>query len=252
VERWEANLANARVSAADRENAGPLHSLVAGRIQDLIESGGIPVGARLENEIQLAERLGVSRPTMRQAMKSLTDQGLIVRKPGFGTEVIRPKVRRPVELTSLYDDLTKSGRRPRTEVLSLQVTGASDTMAHALNIAPRSEVTEVRRLRYTEAEPLALMFNVIPVHVLRLTESDLAAHGLYELLRGAGQIPRTATQVIGARVASGQEARMLGDKRGAAVLTMTRTAWDTRGHGIEFGSHIYRAERYAFELALDS
>ena len=93
-----------------------------------------PVGARIENEVSLSERMGVSRPTMRRAMQDLVDRGLIVRQPGAGTQVVMPEVRRPIELTSLHDDLVKSGRQPRTEVLSFEIIPASDSSAMALRI----------------------------------------------------------------------------------------------------------------------
>src|SRR4051812_14577678 len=55
----------------DRTSPVPLYFQVATRLQQLIEDGGVPVGSRLENEIELAERLGVSRPTMRRAIQYL-------------------------------------------------------------------------------------------------------------------------------------------------------------------------------------
>jgi DNA-binding GntR family transcriptional regulator len=244
-------MADIRISAADRSGSTPLHALVATRLQELIESGGLPVGTHLENEIGLAARLGVSRPTMRRAMQHLVDRGLVVRKPGFGTLVVHPSVRRPIELTSLFDDLSKSGRKPRTEVLSFEVIPASDAVALALRIPPRTEVTSIERLRYANGEPLALMHNAVPVHVLKLERRDLQKRGLYDLLREASALPTNATEVIGARVANAAEARILGDKRGAALLTMTRTAWNAAGVGVEYGSHIYRADRYAFELTVN-
>jgi DNA-binding GntR family transcriptional regulator len=70
------------------------------------------------------------------------------------------------------------------------------------------------------------------------------------LLRRAGFVPRIATQVIGARSATATEARVLQEKRGASLLTMTRTAWDAGGRALEYGSHLYRASRYSFELNL--
>jgi DNA-binding GntR family transcriptional regulator len=226
----------------------PLWALVATRLQERIESGRIPLGARIENEVSLAERLGISRPTMRRAMQHLVDRGMLVRKPGAGTQVVLPEVRRPVELTSLHDDLVKSGREPRTEVLSFEVVPATDSLAIALRIPPRSEVTSVQRLRYAAGEPLALMHNLVPVQVARLSRADLERQGLYACLRAAGDAqPSTATEVIGARVATPGECSVLGIKRGSAVLTMTRTAWSADGRGVEYGSHIYRADRYAFE-----
>ena len=236
----------------DRTSPVPLYFQVATRLQELIEKGEIGVGARIENEVDLAERLGVSRPTTRRAIQYLVERGMLVRKRGVGTQVVHPKVRRPVELSSLYDDLVMSERAPRTDVLDLRVIPAPQEVADALEVAPGTEVTWFERLRYAGGEPLALMHNAIPIDLLQLTERDLAEHGLYELLRRAGFVPRIATQVIGARSASAAEGRILAEKRGASLLTMTRTAWDASGRTLEYGSHVYRASRYSFELNLSA
>jgi DNA-binding GntR family transcriptional regulator len=236
----------------DRTSPVPLYFQVATRLQELIEKGEIGVGARIENEVDLAERLGVSRPTTRRAIQYLVERGMLVRKRGVGTQVVHPKVRRPVELSSLYDDLVSADRAPRTDVLKLEVVAATQEIATALEIAPGTEVTWIERLRYAGGEPLALMHNAIPLDLIRLTERDLAERGLYELLRRAGYVPRIATQVIGARSAGAAEARILAEKRGASLLTMTRTAWDAGGRVLEYGSHVYRASRYSFELNLSA
>jgi len=245
---------SSRVRAAeiDRTSPVPLYFQVASRLQELIEKGEIGVGARIENEVDLAERLGVSRPTTRRAIQYLVERGMLVRKRGVGTQVVHPKVRRPVELSSLYDDLVTTNRTPRTEVLDLRVIPAPPAVAEALEIPRGTEVTWIERLRYAGGEPLALMHNAIPLDLLPLNAADLSARGLYELLRSAGYVPRIATQNIGARSATAAEARTLQEKRGASLLTMTRTAWDAGGRALEYGSHLYRASRYSFELNLSA
>ncbi|MET0495354.1 MAG: GntR family transcriptional regulator [Actinoplanes sp.] len=245
---------SSRVRAAeiDRTSPVPLYFQVASRLQELIEKGEIGVGARIENEVDLAERLGVSRPTTRRAIQYLVERGMLVRKRGVGTQVVHPKVRRPVELSSLYDDLVTTNRAPRTEVLDLRVIPAPPAVAEALEIPRGTEVTWIERLRYAGGEPLALMHNAIPLDLLPLDAAGLSARGLYELLRSAGYVPRIATQNIGARSATAAEARTLQEKRGASLLTMTRTAWDAGGRALEYGSHLYRASRYSFELNLSA
>jgi DNA-binding GntR family transcriptional regulator len=238
--------------ALDRSSPIPLYFQVATRLQQLIEDGDMPVGGRLENEVELATRLGVSRPTMRRAIQYLVERGMLVRKRGVGTQIVHPKVRRPVELSSLYDDLVKSGQQPYTEIRVFEVKPAPDYIADALGVPEGTEVTWFERLRHAGGEPLAIMHNAVPVDVLPLRREDLQERGLYELLRAAGRVPRMANQVVGARAATSAEARMLGDSRGAPVLTMTRTAWDEAGRAVEYGSHLYRASRYSFELTLTS
>jgi DNA-binding GntR family transcriptional regulator len=236
----------------DRTSPVPLYFQVATQLQELIESGEIGVGARIENEVDLAERLRVSRPTTRRAIQYLVERGMLVRKRGVGTIVAHPSVRRPVELSSLYDDLVAGDREPRTEVLKLEIIPAGDVIAQALQLPPGTEVTWIERLRYASGEPLALMRNAIPRTVLEPAREELAEHGLYVLLRRAGHVPRIATQVIGARSATSAEARILTEKRGASLLTMTRTAWDAGGKALEYGSHVYRASRYSFEINLSA
>ena len=75
------------------------------------------------------------------------------------------------------------------------------------------------------------MHNAVPVDVVALRAEDLEGRGLYEILRSAGRVPRIANQVVGAKAATATEARLLGDPRGAPMLTMTRTAWDESGRG---------------------
>ncbi len=236
----------------DRSSPVPLYFQVAQHLEHLIESGELVTGTRLENEIDLADQFGLSRPTMRRAIEYLVDRGLLVRKRGVGTQVVHPKVKRPVELTSLYDDLAKSRRDPCTRVLSFAVEPAPDTVAHQLGIPDGTDVYAFERVRYADAEPLALMRNHVPADLLRLTAEDLQGQGLYNLLRANGINLSIARQSIGARAATPAEARALHETRGAPLLTMARAAFDDQGRAVEHGSHLYRASRYSFDLTLTS
>lgn len=236
--------------ALDRASPVPLYFQVARQLEEAIETGTLPPGSRLPNEIDFAGRLGLSRPTMRRAIQHLVDEGLLVRKRGVGTQVVHTKVRRSIELTSLYDDLTAANQRPRTEVLANLVEPATGPVALGLNVPEGVPVLAVQRLRYAQDEPLALMHNYLPVDLIELSTEELAEHGLYELLRTSGIHLRLATQTIGARTASAAEARLLAERRSAPLLSMTRTTYDDRGRIVEYASHLYRASLYAFELTL--
>ena len=234
----------------DRNSPVPLYFQVAQHLEQLIESGELASGTRLENEIDLADRLGLSRPTMRRAIAYLVERGMLVRKRGVGTQVVRARVQRQIGLTSLHEDLAKTRRDPRTEVLSFTTGPAPDALAHELGIPEGTEVYVFERLRYAGAEPLALMRNHVPVALLRLTGEDLESDGLYALLRARGINLRIARQSIGARAATAAEARVLSEIRGAPLLTMERAAYDDRGRAVEHGDPIYRASRYSFDLTL--
>ena len=118
----------------DRSSPIPLYFQVSAFIEEAIESWTVPNGSLFANEIQLAEQLGLSRPTIRRAMQDLVDKGLIVRRRGIGTRVVQPKVRRPLELSSLYDDLSGSGQAPTTEVLEVAWVPCDDEVAGQLGV----------------------------------------------------------------------------------------------------------------------
>jgi GntR family transcriptional regulator len=236
--------------AVDRTSPVPLYYQVAQQLEQVIESGELAPGTRLNNELVLADQLGVSRPTLRRAMEYLVDRGYLVRKRGIGTQVVHPKMRRPVRLTSLYDDLSLSGKDPRTSVLSLKVLPAGDAVAHTLGIDEGSPVVALERLRYAGDEPLALMRNWIPSGQVELSAELLERSGLYQLMRAAGLRLHLASQTIGARAATPAEARLLHAAKGEPLLTMQRTTYDEMGHPLELGDHIYRASLYSFEVVL--
>jgi DNA-binding GntR family transcriptional regulator len=104
----------------------------------------------------------------------------------------------------------------------------------------------LERIRLADGEPMALMHNYLPAGLVQLNVEMLEQHGLYELLRASGIGLYSATQRMGAKNASGAEARMLNETRGTALLTMERIAYDRAGRPVEFAWHLYRASRYAF------
>lgn len=234
----------------DRASPIPLYFQLAQHLEAAIETGRVPPGTRIDNEVELADRLGLSRPTVRQAMQYLVDKGLLVRRRGVGTRVVQPKVRRPLQLTSLYDDLENSGQRPATAVLSNELVPCPAEVAAALGLAEGTPVITLVRVRSAGDRPIAALTNYLPDDVGGLTTEALEERGLYQLLRASGVQLHAASQTIGARSATAAEARLLGESRGAALLTMQRTTYDDHGRAVEYGTHIYAASRYTFELSL--
>ena len=234
----------------DHTSPVPLYYQAARALEEAIEDGRLPRGSKLDNELHLAERLGISRPTMRAALKQLVDKGLLVRRRGIGTIVAPKPVRRAVALTSLYDDLKEAGREPRTRVLALEEASCPPDVAEHLGLGPTAPVLRFERLRVAGPDPIALMNNVVPVGLLEIEKEDLERTGLYDLFRESGIAPHVATQRVGARKAGAGEAELLEIEPGDPVLTMTRVAYDTNGRPIEYGSHRYPAESYWFEMML--
>lgn len=234
----------------DRSGPVPLYYQVSQRIQSSILSGQLSPGSRLENEISLCDRLGLSRPTIRKAIQELVDKGLLVRRRGVGTQVVHGQVTRGVELTSLHDDLVRSGKKPTTKLLSLELQKADAHIAEQLAVPLGTEVVRVERLRFADTAPVSLMMNWLPTSFRAISVSDLEEIGLYQWLRMQGITIRVAKQKIGARKANARESELLDVDSGSALLTMDRTAYDDEGQAIEYGHHCYRPDLYSFEATL--
>ncbi|MDQ1040244.1 GntR family transcriptional regulator [Streptomyces sp. V3I8] len=236
--------------ALDRGSPIPLYYQLAQQLESAIEQGALAPGDLLGNEVDIAARLGLSRPTVRQAIQSLVEKGLLVRRRGIGTQVVHSQVRRPLELSSLYDDLAAAGQSPATRVLRNDVESASAEVAAALGIPEGRDVIVLERLRSTHGEPMAHLRNHLPAALLDADTAKLESTGLYRMMRAAGITLHSARQTVGARSATAAEGALLDEPAGAALLTMRRTAYDDTGRAVEYGTHVYRASRYAFDFQL--
>ena len=219
----------------DRSSPVPLYFQVAQHLEQMIESGELPMGTRLDNETDLAGQLGLSKPTMRRAIEYLVGRGLLVRRRGIGTQVVQAKVTREVELTSLYDDLAKTGRDPSTTVVSFGTEPASDSLAATLGIPAGTPVYVFERLRYADAEPLALMRNHVPGQLIRLSAADLQSRGCTtcsgRTASACGSPSRPSGRGPRPRPRPARWAR----SKGAPLLTMERSAYDEQGRAVEHG-----------------
>ncbi|GAB3888498.1 GntR family transcriptional regulator [Terrabacter terrigena] len=235
----------------DRETPVPLYHQLAEQLSAAIGSGTLQPGDAFENEVAMAERLGLSRPTVRRAIQELVAQGLLLRRRGLGTTVAGRQIHRRAELTSLFDDLRREGTGdPRTEVLTHEVT-TDEVAATALGLPIDTPLLHLVRLRRNGDQPLAILRNWLPPAYSDITRSDLERDGLYAMLRTRGGKPVVAHQRIGARQPSAAERKHLDLTPSQPVLTMTRTAFDAVGGPVEYGDHCYRAQDYSIEVMLD-
>jgi len=232
----------------DRSSPVPLYHQLAEQLTAAISSGTLRPGDPFENEIAMSDRLGLSRPTVRRAISELVNKGLLVRRRGIGTTVANRMVHRKAELTSLYDDLVREGRTPRTDVLSLTTEAHDDRAAEMLGLPAGTPLVSIVRLRYAGDQPLAILRNWLPPALNDLTVPDLERDGLYAVLRARGIRPTVARQRIGARNATAEERRTLHMSKAEPLVTMTRSAYDADGAPVEYGSHCYRADQYSVDV----
>ncbi len=227
----------------------PLYHQLARQLEAAVQSGVLAKGAFLENELDLADKWQVSRPTVRRAIQDLVDNGLLVRRRGVGTQVVNDQVRRPFKLTSLFDDLAASGRAPLTTVLTHERIAADTSVAEALSVPIGTGVVHIERCRAAGTHRLAILRNWLTVEAAgQFSTEQLAASGLYALMRERGIRPHSATQRLGAVAATAADATILGLSVGAPLVTMRRVMQDDTGRVVELGDHRYDAAHYSVEL----
>lgn len=235
----------------DRGSPVPLYHQLAEQLTQAITDGELQPGDPFENEIAMADRLHLSRPTVRRAFQELVTQGLLLRRRGLGTTVAGRQIHRRADLTSLYDDLKRDGSVvPTTTVLSHEFE-EHEKAAAALGLPADTRFLAITRLRRAGEHPLAILRNWLPPQFHDITVEDLEQDGLYALLRDRGAKPVVAHQRIGARNPTATERRHLDVRASDAVLTMTRSAFDAMGEPVEYGDHAYRAQDYSIDVMID-
>ena len=229
----------------------PLYHQLSHQLRGAISDGDLAKGTFLGNELVLAEQWQVSRPTVRRAIQDLVDDGLLVRRRGVGTQVVNDQVRRPFTLSSLYEDLEASGRSPTTAVISIERAKPPADIVSALGLTKRDRAVHLLRLRSAGSQRLAVMNNwIIADAAADLTADALEQRGLYALLRERGVRPHYATQTLGAKAATEDEAGLLGIATGAPLVTMRRVMQDDTGRPVEVGDHVYDAAHYSVEMSV--
>lgn len=234
--------------ALDRASPVPLYHQLATALEAAIREGRLRPGDRLENELALTSRLGLARPTARQAIQELVRKGLLVRKRGVGTQVVGAPVRRDMRFSSLHEDLALSGREPSTSLLE-RSAGTAAELGVDDTVDAAEGLVRLRRLRCADGDPLAIMTNYLPDR-FTITDEDLVARGLYATLRAQGVAFAIAHQTIGARLLTTEEAELLGETEPAACVTMERVVYDDTGRLVELGRHLYRASQYSVQTSL--
>jgi DNA-binding GntR family transcriptional regulator len=154
----------------DRASPVPLYHQLAEQLTAAVEDGTLQPGDPFENELALADRLDLSRPTVRRAIAELVSRGLLVRRRGVGTAVASEVIHRRDELTSLFEDMERKGKRPITRVLDIDRHSVTPRAAAALNLPQDTPLFYVERLRLAGDIPTALMHNWLPPQFADITE----------------------------------------------------------------------------------
>jgi GntR family transcriptional regulator len=233
---------------------------IAADLAGKIRAGHYAPGEALPPQRELSAAYGVTLMTLRQALRQLSDDGLIVQQPGRGTFVAPPHLAyRLGALQSLADDLKKQGHDVRTTVLARSVRRAPAGIAARLRVPAGDTALRLERLREFGGRPAIHQVSwVRRPHADRVLDHDLATVPLYAALADAGVAVARATETIRPGTLTGAPARHLREPEGSPVFTSDRVTYALDGtavvsdHATILGSMMeIRTERAATGLSLN-
>jgi GntR family transcriptional regulator, N-acetylglucosamine utilization regulator len=231
----------------------PLYRQIETDVRDRIRSGDLVPGAQLPTEIELMDRYGVSRATVRQALRELVAEGLVEIRRGLGTYVTQRRFEHTIGgFYSFSREIERHGLEPRTRVLGLGVEPADEAVAVALGLDAGTAVVALRRLRLADDDPLVVETSYLPAaRFPGLEKVDFGRVRLYDTLTDAyGCRPTRARETFEPVLVTADEGALLGQHRGEPALRVERVAFDQDDAPIEFCRSTVRGDRYRYSVEL--
>ena len=230
----------------------PLYDQLVDILRDKIENEMEP-GDLLPSERELSERYGLSRTTVRLALKELETLGLISRRHGKGTYVTDLSGG-AMDLSSNYSftqQMREVGRVPKTVDLDFETRDATKSVADRMNLHLRDKVIYMRRLRLADGVPMMLERTYVPLsHFLGFTKKDLEGKSLYAIIENDyHETIRVAEEEFFATVARKDDAEVLGISEGAPVLQLSRVTYNDKNDVIEFTHSVARADQFKYKIS---
>jgi len=225
----------------------PLWVQAANLIRGEIDAGVLERGARLTPERELCEQLGISRVTLRRALRQLVEEGVLSASHGRGWYITRAASKKewPNRLESFSETAARMGLRTHSTIVRAESSAANFDEAEQFSIAPGTALFRLERVRFLEGVPTALDLTRIPLGLVPdIAEVDFAARSLYATLSAAGIEPTRADSTIEAGKADERTARLLRIEVGDPLLIMWQLALSAQREPLFISTIQYVGERY--------
>lgn len=197
-----------------------------------------PAGQRLPSEPDLAKQLGVSRATLREAMRSFETQGLIRRRQGSGTFVVG-KMEALDSGLEILESLETMAKRLGLEVsvsdLNIEPITADEELAGLLDVSMGEALTRVRRVVRTENRPVAYLVDILPETILRSKDLPTDFHGsVLDFLLGRGDSLTSSRANVSAIGATAEVAKAIEIQRGDVLLHFYSQLFSAEGKVVDY------------------
>lgn len=218
-----------------------------------ISDGSLPAGSRLPSEDNLVEEYAVSRTTIRAAIQSLVQRGLVEIRRGKGTFVTQPKMTQELtELTGFVEDMQALGRYPTAKVLDRQIVAANQLVARRLALPQGAPVVRIQRVRLADRMPLSFDETYLPKELGEKVMADnLKTEPIFSLLEQKYNTPLVEAEYqLEAVCADAIVARALRIGVGSAIFLIERTSYSMGRRPVDYEKLHYRGDRIRFVTRL--
>jgi GntR family transcriptional regulator len=231
----------------DHRSFVPYYEQIVSQIRALIKDQKFVEGQRFYSEGEVARMLAISKMPVRQAFQKLRSEGLLIisrgKKPVIGSGKLPWNFQ---ELRGFSEEMRRRGLQPSAKVLSLDLRDPDGEAVQALKLPDAEKVYALKRLRYVDGEPVAVVTSYLPAAVFpEIDKQNLENQSLYQIFE---QVYKRrlhwAEEVIGAAIANPEDARVLQTAPGSAVLLIKETTYDIRELPIEYSVSVLRGDRY--------
>ena len=232
----------------DHNSPIPLHRQVEQVLRNLINLPDYKNGKLLPKEIELANRFGVSRNTVRQATNKLENEGLISRKKGVGTFVTPHNLSTQLSswLSFTHEMMEKGIQFENVEIKTCRIK-ADDKLANFFRVQKNSDLFQLKRLRAIDGEPVVYFESCFHPRI-ELSDQDDFKKPLYQQLEGKfGIVAVRSSEHIHAQLA-GSMGKKLKIRSTDPILVRERYVYDPGDRPIEYNIGFYRADKFTYSI----
>lgn len=233
----------------DHNSNYPLHVQVEELLRKLIASPELANGALLPKEIELANSLGISRNTIRQATNKLEYEGLLKRKKGVGTTVAekRPLATGLDHWYSFTQEMKERGLNVQNLFISVDIVPATQELALFFNIKLKRPVLKLSKLKGIDCDPIVFFESYFHPRIGINKEDDFTVP-LYPMLESKYHVKVVRSNEKIKALLAGEMASKLGVTPEAPVLFRERFVYDPGGRPIEYNVGYYRSDKFTYSI----
>lgn len=235
------------------QSGKPRHQQISDTLREKIEDGTYAPNDQLLSENQLGEEFQVSRITVRRALQTLENEGLIYRRQGLGAFVSDHRVSQSmIRLNSFVEDMELAGLNASSHIIGFSKVVCPDAIAHELRVDPGKQVFRLDRLRLGDGAPIAYDSTWLPPFYAQLLEGfDLEKDTIYRILEEEFEIPILMGRYrLDATNADENLATHLQVPVHKALFLIERLSIGAKEKPVYFQRRFYRTDRVMYEVEL--